>query len=176
MRKISRLLELGSSKLLASPPVSPKASLAFPERFFSPSSHIVHIQTFNEGFQVPLQGREEDIGEYNANYFDSQEAILFASTSSCYDLEEHEFHEKDYESDDSMGLEECWWPKECLYNVESFLKKLYHKRGEKKRKKGSEKIISPLQTVGEGDPILPPLQAHEPRGCSPQARGDLPIG
>jgi hypothetical protein len=60
-----------------------------------------------------LQGKGEDIGEYNADYFDSQEATLFASTSSCDDLEEHEFRHEDYESDDSMGLEEYWWPEEC---------------------------------------------------------------
>jgi hypothetical protein len=56
-----------------------------------------------------------------------------------------------------MGLEECWWPEECLYNVESLKKKLHLRGGEKKRKRGSERIVSQLQTVGEGDPILPPL-------------------
>jgi hypothetical protein len=167
---------VGSSKLPVSPPASPEASLASPERLFSPSSQTMHIQTLNEGFQVPLQRREEDIGEYNADYFDNQEATLFASTSSCDDLEEHEFHEGDYESEDSMGLEECWWPQKCLYNVESLKKKLHLREGERKRKKGTERIASPLQTAGEGEPILPsslpPLQAHEhlqdhePGGCS----------
>jgi hypothetical protein len=79
----------------------------------------MHIQTLNEGFQVPLQEREEDSTEYNTDYFDSQEATLLASTSNSDDLEEHEFHEGGYESEDSMGLEECWWPQKCLYNVES---------------------------------------------------------
>jgi hypothetical protein len=136
----------------------------------------MHIQTLNEGFQVPLQEREEDSTEYNTDYFDSQEATLFASTSNSDDLEEHEFHEGGYESEDSMGLEECWWPQKCLYNVESLKKKLHLREGERKRKKGTERIASPLQTAGEGEPILPsslpPLQAHEhlqdhePGGCS----------
>jgi hypothetical protein len=128
-------------------PASLEASLAFPERFLSLPSQTIHIQTLNEGFQVPLQGREGDIGEYNANYFDSQEATLLAFTSNCDDLEEHEFHEEDYESDDSMGLEECWWPQECLYSVESFKKKLHLKGRKKKRRKGSERIASPFQTT-----------------------------
>jgi hypothetical protein len=64
----------------------------------------MHIQALNEGFQVPLQGREEDFCNYNTYYFNSQEATLFASTSSCDDLEEDEFLDEDYESDDSMDL------------------------------------------------------------------------
>jgi hypothetical protein len=64
-----------------------------------------------------LQGRGKDIGDYNVDYFDSEEATLFASTSSCDDLEEDEFHDEDYEFDDSVGLEECWWLEECLYNI-----------------------------------------------------------
>jgi hypothetical protein len=59
-----------------------------------------------------------------------------------------------------------------VLNVESFKKKLHLRGGERKRKRGSERIASPIQTAGEGEHTLPPLQAHEhflahePGGCS----------
>jgi hypothetical protein len=61
-----------------------------------------------------------------------------------------------------MRIEEYWWPEECLYSVKKFPKKNGPKRGERKKKRESERVASPGGSIGEEAPALPPLQAHEP--------------
>jgi hypothetical protein len=152
VKKSTRLLELDSSKLSTSSPASQKAPLASIERFFSPPSQTMHIQAFNEGFQVPLQGREKNIGDYNADYFDSQKATLFTSTFNYDDLEGDEFLHEDYKSDDSMDLEEYWWLEQCLYNVENFYKKIALEGGKAEKEDGNERIASLVEKCRGGRP------------------------
>jgi hypothetical protein len=106
VRKSARLLEASSSKLPVSPPASLQVPLESTERFSSLPPPALQVQALCDGFQVSLQGRGEDIGEYNADYFDSQEGNLCAPTSSSDDLEEDEFIDEDYASNDSMSIEE----------------------------------------------------------------------
>jgi hypothetical protein len=55
-----------------------------------------------------LQTPGNDIGEYNADYIDSQENFLYASHSSCEELEDDDFIEGDYTNDEVRSLEDIW--------------------------------------------------------------------
>jgi hypothetical protein len=83
----------------------------------------MQVELPHEEFDKSLQWRRKEIGDYNGAFFDSQEANLYVSTSSCKELEGDDFEKEYYAPDESASLEEYWWPEECLHNVKNFKKK-----------------------------------------------------
>jgi hypothetical protein len=62
---------------------------------------------------------------------------LCAPTYSCEELEENDFVEGDYASNDSRSLEDFGWPEECLHNVGN-LREKKHMNERKRKKRGYE--------------------------------------
>jgi hypothetical protein len=87
----------------------------------------IPIITFEDSLQ-------DDIGEHNEEYFDSQEFLEEGKKSSCEKFEEDKFFEGDYAFPEDMTLKELWWPAEVLHNVHS-LHSSKNACSEKKRRK-----------------------------------------
>lgn len=99
-----------------------------------------------------------EIGEYNGDFFYNQEANLCVSNSSCEELEEDDFLERDYAADEFRSLEELRWPEECLYSMEIYNNTRKHVREMgKKKKRGNVALIMGGESAQEGDLVSPPL-------------------
>jgi hypothetical protein len=90
---------------------------------------------------------QDDIGEHNEDYFDSQEFLEEGRGSSCEEFEEDKNFEGEYAFPEDRTLEELWWPAKVLYNVHS-LHSSKKACSERKRRK----ILGEIQVnVGGGD-------------------------
>ena len=76
-----------------------------PMRVASPLVYIgdIPIIIFRDSLQ-------DDIGEHNEAYFDSQEFLEDGRELSCHELEEDEIFEGEYAFDEDKTLEVLWWP------------------------------------------------------------------
>jgi hypothetical protein len=83
-------------------------------RVASPPVYVgdIPIITFEDSLQ-------DDIGEHNEAYFDSQEFLDEWRESSCEEFEEDEIFEGECAFLEDKTLEELWWPAEVLHNVYS---------------------------------------------------------
>jgi hypothetical protein len=61
---------------------------------------------------------------------------LYASHSSCEELEDDDFMEGDYANDEVRSLEDIWWPVECMHNVHTFSRSNERKERGGKKKRG----------------------------------------
>jgi len=59
---------------------------------------------------------EQVIGEFDPDFFDSQEQIPRGTHSSSEELPEDDFYEGQYAHDETRTLEELIWPPEMLFN------------------------------------------------------------
>jgi hypothetical protein len=135
MQKSARLLEASTSSV-PSPFSSPDPFLTSNERIPSLAPLVVGEPSY-EGFDIAWHKKKEEIGEYNGDFFYSQKTNLCASNSRCEELDEDDFHEGDYAIDEFKSLEDLWWPKECLRNVEKIYKKKTPKGvGKEKKEEG----------------------------------------
>jgi hypothetical protein len=114
VQRSARLQEVSTSTLLSLPP-----PLASPLR--APSLLIILVvEPPIEDFDSAWQRWKEEIGEYNEDYFDSQEREVCGTQSNCEELEEEDFDEGEFGTAEVRSLEDLWWPKESLHNMESY--------------------------------------------------------
>jgi hypothetical protein len=93
---------------------------------------------------------QDDIGEHNEAYFDTQEFLEEGRELSCDEFEKEEIFEGEYAFLEDRTLEELWWPAEVLHNVHS-LHSSKNASGERKRRK----VLGELQVnVRRGRGIL----------------------
>jgi hypothetical protein len=75
-------------------------------------------------FDILWQRCGDDSGDYNGDFFVSQEKDLCGSISSCEELEGDDFLDEEYARDESRTLEDLRWPNEYMNNVENFNKQI----------------------------------------------------
>jgi hypothetical protein len=122
-------------------PTSPASTTppTSPVRAASPLVYVGDIPIII--FEDSLQ---DDIGEHNEDYFDTQE-FLEGRESSCKEFEEDEIFEGEYAFPEERTLEELWWPTEVLHNVHS-LHSSENAYGERKRRR----VLVEMQVNVEG--------------------------
>ena len=81
---------------------------------------------------------QDPIGEYNHEYFDSQEYFEEGRRKSvCEELSEDSFDEGSYNFEEERTLEELWWPLDNTYNVQTFNSRYRKRRREDRDLEGS---------------------------------------
>jgi hypothetical protein len=122
-------------------PTSPASTTppTSPMRAVSPPVYVgdIPIITFEDSLQ-------DDIGEHNEDYFDSQE-FLEGRESSCEEFEEDKIFEGEYSFPEDKTLEELWWPAKVLHNVHS-LHSSENACDERKRRR----VLAEMQVNVEG--------------------------
>jgi hypothetical protein len=117
LKRSARLLEASTSRL-PSPPLSPHPP--FIVRFSFLSVPML-VELSSEEFDIIFQRSREEIGEYDGVYIDSQEKELYAIHSSCEKLNEDDFQEGEYTTDELRSLKDLWWPEEYMYNMDTYM-------------------------------------------------------
>ena len=59
---------------------------------------------------------------------------LCATNSSCKELDEEDFQEGEYTTNEMGSFEELW-PEECLHTLDTYNKSNYMKEGKRKKKR-----------------------------------------
>jgi hypothetical protein len=120
----------------------------------------VAVEFSNEGSDIAFQRWREDIGEYDGECFDSYEKELCASYSSCEELDEDDFQEQEYRTDELRNLEDIWWHEECMPNVYIYKKNNHMRDRERKTKKYKTKFTR-TDGITRREALISHFQNHE---------------
>jgi hypothetical protein len=93
------------------------------------------VDLSNEGFDIVFQRWRE---EYEGESIDSHKNDFCTTNSGCEELNEEDFQEGEYATEEMGSFEELW-PEKCLHIVDTYSKQQQEGEGEEEGEEGKDR-------------------------------------